>query len=512
VGFKLKYAPAPTKRFGRSTTRGSDTLRSERSPTKFSSPALSAPEVDPKLRAAQMRAIKQMLSHGAVGILVEPGLGKTFMALKTAQILKAKRFIKRVLVISPIKPMYLTWEAENEKWQTGLTFAIAHGHDKLAALHRKVDVTLINPEGLAWLWNQKKRPKFDMLVVDESSKFKRSSTKRFKLLKRMLNDFDRRYILTGSPAPNGLMDLFGQVYILDGGDALGQYTSHYRLAYFSPAGYGGHAWRIQPGAAKRIMARIKPITFSMTNKEYGNLPKLVVQDVPVTLDKRAKEVYDTLENEMMIELKKGRVTAVNAAVVTMKLRQVANGCVYADAETKDPNAAQRQLMHGKQRKVLEVHREKVERLEELVDELEGWPLLVGYEFHHDRDAILKVFPKAAVFDADTKPRELISINTAWRKGEIDLLIAQTAAAAHGLNLQEGPGHAVCNFALTWNFEHYDQFMRRVWRTGQKRTTFLYRLYAVGTVDQDMIKALWLKKMTQNGVFEALKLRLTGRAR
>jgi SNF2 family DNA or RNA helicase len=444
-----------------------------------------------------------MVSRGAAGLLWDPGLGKSRATLHAYNILKIKKFVKAALIIAPLRVVYDVWPNELEKWRLPLTCVVLHGPDKDIALRQHADLYLINPEGLPWLAAQAKRYQlpFDMLVVDESSKFKSSRAQRFKLLKKMLSRFKRRYILTGSPAPNGLLDLWSQAFILDGGDALFQFPSHYQAQYFYQTGFGGYEWALLPGAEEKIYKKLKPLVLRLAAEDYLELPPLVDSDVEVRLPPDARLFYDRLEAELIAELGDGQVTAANAAVAVQKLRQVTGGAVYLD--DADP------MLFGskfkRERDVGLIHRAKLEAVEELLGELEGQPTLVAYEFNHERERLKKLLPLATCL-ADIKPKDVSAALAAWNRGEIPVMLVQPQSVAHGLNLQ-GAGRAIVWYSLTWNLEYYEQLIRRIWRQGQTQRVFNYHLICKDTVDETIAAALKRKAKTQNALLSALKGRM-----
>ncbi|HSB59213.1 MAG TPA: DEAD/DEAH box helicase, partial [Methyloceanibacter sp.] len=420
-----------------------------------------------------------MVSRAEAGLLWDPGLGKTMATLFAYRALRAKNLVKAMLVISPLRPLYETWPTEIENWRLPLKVAMLHGPDKDRELVTPADVYLLNPEGLPWLAKKLKGRElpFDMLVVDESSKFKNNQAKRFKLLKKLLSKFRRRYILTGSPAPNGLLDLWAQAFILDGGDALGKFISHYRAQYFYPTGYGGYEWALIAGAEKKIYRRLAPLMTRLDARDYLKMPALVVPDpIKVRMPDAAWTVYRDLEDELLARFGGKEITAANAAVVTQKLRQVTSGGIYHD-EDFDPQtwgaSKKVKLEFGKRgtaRGWTELHDAKVQATLDLIDELEGQPLIVAYEFNHELERLLKARPGTPYIGGGAKPAEVRDVVQRWNRGELPVLLGQPQSMAHGLNLQAG-GRAVLWFSLTWNLENYDQLIRRVWRQGQSKRVF-----------------------------------------
>lgn len=469
-----------------------------------------------KPRAYMRLAVKFLLEHGAAGLFLDPGLGKTAITLMAFRILLTERLAVRMLVIAPLRPAYLVWPLEALKWLefAGLRVAVLHGKTKTAALLKPgvADVYVINPEGLTWLMRQQgviSSGFFDVLCVDESSKFKNTQTERFKLLKVVLGCFKRRWILTGSPAANGLLDLFGQVYLLDLGRALGRFITHYRTTYFSPTGFGGYTWVPQKGAEKRIYAALAPLVLRMSEKDYLRLPPMTVTDMPIALPNAAMKTYHEMEHQLFVALDRGKAAAVNQAVALMKCRQICNGGLYLDnggLYLDQDHEADARWPRGK-RPWAKVHDAKTEAVVALVDELEGQSCLVAYEFDHDLTRLVAALPSTATrcvvvaAEANTRDR-LVALQRRWDRGEIQVLLVQPQSIAHGLNLQTG-GRAVIMHSLNYNYEDYDQLIRRVYRQGQKKRVFVYRLVARGTVDEVIVASLATKQRGQQALFTAL---------
>lgn len=441
----------------------------------------------------QQTGIKFLLQHACAGLLLDPGLGKTSMMLATFKILKERELVRKMLVIAPLRPCYSVWPGELAKWTNfcNLKLAILHGPEKDKALASDADIYVINPEGLSWLTEQMEGKDWlwDVLAVDESTKFKHSNTLRFKLLKPMLGRFRRRYILTGSPAPNGLMDLFGQIFVLDMGNALGRYITWYRQAYFVP-GPGGFGWVPQRDAAERIYKQVAPLVLRMSAADHLDLPELVFNTIEVTLPPAAKKFYDEMESYLVASFKDNSVTAANAAAATGKCRQIANGGVY----------------YG-EGKTAQVHKAKLEALVDLIEELQGRPALVAYEYEHDLIRLREVLgAEVPYIGGGVSAKRFQEIEQAWNRGELPVLLAQPQSVAHGLNLQ-GVGAAVIWHSLTWNLEDYEQFIRRVWRQGQTERIVVHHLVAKDTIDEVVMKTLQAKDKTQRTLLEALKAHL-----
>lgn len=445
----------------------------------------------------QKKAVAWLLKRGAAGLFLDPGLGKTSIVLAALKILKREKMIRSALVVAPLRVVHSVWPAEMKKWEDfhGLTVTILHGPEKDKNIRRTADVYLINPEGLTWFAARVASKAIelpDVLVIDESTKFKHTQTLRFKILKPLLRKFRRRYILTGTPTPNGLIDLFGQMYIVDQGAALGPYVTKYRNEYFSPTGYGGFKWVPQKDATERIYQKISPLILRLDEKDYLELPPKVVTDVMIDLPKKARELYDKLERELVLRLKEGSVTIANAAVLTSKTRQIASGAIYLS----DQYGVRKPGYH-------EVHEEKLDALVDLIDELSGQPALVAYEFVHERDRILARLPKGTPYiGGGVSGKRGREIEEAFGRGEVPVLLCHPASAGHGLNLQAG--RAVIFYSPTWDLELYDQTIRRVHRQGQKKKVFVYRIVARNTIDRIVLRGVEEKAKGQAALLNMLR--------
>ena len=443
--------------------------------------------------AYQEKAIKFFVERPCAGAFLEPGLGKTSITLAALDILKRKGFVKRTLIIAPLRVCYSVWPREVEKWDefNHISVGVLHGKDKAKVLRERHDIYVINPEGLNWLLTQTRGDwPFDTLVVDESSKFKHTNTHRFKTLKNVLPKFNRRYILTGSPATNSMLDLFGQVYIMDLGATFGPYVTHFRNEYFFQTGYGGYTWVPKPRAEKRIHQELAPRIIRLDAKDYIKLPPLIEDTVVVDLPDVVKAAYQQFEERLRLDFESGKVIAVNAAVATMKCQQIANGGIYLNSETE--------------RTWENMHDAKTEAVVDLVEELEGQPTLIAYNFQHDLDRLKKALGKdVPVIGGGVSAKRSDEIVDAWNRGSIPVLLGHPQAMGHGLNMQ-GAGRAVIWHSLTWDYEVYDQFIRRVWRQGQKGRVFLYHIVARDTIDEAIMTALSRKKKGQQVLLDALR--------
>lgn len=467
----------------------------------------------------QKKAVKFLLEHAAGALFLDPGLGKTAITLAAIKLLKKRGLLSKVLLVAPLRVCHSVWPNEIEKWTDfhGLTYVVLHGPKKEQLLQEEADIYIINPEGLDWLLQVQKtktksgrtkvsvdlrrwkRLSFDTLIIDELSKFKHIHTNRFKAMKLVLGTFARRWGLTGSPAANGLMDLFGQCYILDQGRTLGQYITHYRSKYFDQ-GYDGFSWTLKDGADELIYERVKPLALRMGD-ELLDMPKLVSNNIRVELPSKARQIYDQLEEDLLARLDEGYVTAKTAAVASGKCRQVASGGIYLD---KDVQALVR--LPNSQREWVDLHEAKLDALEELFEELQGAPLLVAYDFKHDLERLRKRFGKDLPFiGSGAAAKDTQRLIDAWNVGDLPGLFVHPQSAAHGLDGLQHVGRHICWHTLTWNYEEYDQLIRRIRRQGNKaQRVYVHHLIAEGTIDEAILGALQVKRRGQNALFDALK--------
>lgn len=458
----------------------------------------------------QKKAVKFLLEHAAGGLFATPGTGKTSAVYAAFKVLKKRCLANKMLVIAPLRPVSLVWPLEAKKWIDfrDLRVEILHGKDKEKALLRDADVYVINYEGLAWLFdiqvhrsptgkksvtiNAAKFQKygFDTLVVDELSRVKHPQSITFKTLKPALQFFSRRWGLTGSPAPNGLTDLFGQCYIMDMGRTFGQYITHFRNQYCNPS-KDGFGWVVREGADKEIYNRIKPLVLRLAAEDYVDMPDLVPRRIMFDLPPEVRQTYDEMEEDMFSRLAAGEVVAANAAAASSKCRQIANGGVYLEDQDE--------------RKWSNLHTMKVDLLHDLYEELQGEPILVAYEFNHDLDRLLIRFGKNTPYiGGGVSTRRAAEIEGAWNRGEIPLLLGHPKSIGHGLNLQASGFH-VCWHSMIWDLEMYQQFTGRVHRQGQKaKRVFVHHIMASKTLDETIWYTLQQKDKTQNALFEALK--------
>jgi SNF2 family DNA or RNA helicase len=440
----------------------------------------------------QKRAIRMLLGQAGAGLFLDPGLGKTSTVLAAFHLLKKKDLVNRMLVVAPIRPMYSVWPYEIQKWAefNHLTIELCHGDNRIPALESDADIVVINPENLLWLFDpQHERwglvsPWFDILCIDESTKFKSYSSKRFKLLQKYLHYFERRWILTGTPMPNTAVDLFSQTYIMDRGAALGRYITHFRKNFmYQPDPYNPYAWELQPYAFDKIVDRLSPLTLRLKAEDYLEMPPIGFNDVIVDLPPEVMAKYKEIEDEFIAEIEGETIVAQNAAAAGIKCRQIANGAVYNEDGT-----------------YVVLHDMKLEALEDLLEELSGKPLLILYEFKHDRERILARFPEVSALGEGAQKDDFLI--QAFNKGKLPALLGHPASMGHGLNMQEVCCN-VCWFGMTWNFEYYDQANRRVWRQGQQAPVMVHRIVSRGTIDGVVAQALRDKEASQEQLMKAI---------
>jgi SNF2 family DNA or RNA helicase len=466
----------------------------------------------------QRNAVKFLLSHGAAALLFDPGMGKTAIVLKALAALKKAQTNERTLVIAPLRVCQLVWPDEPNEWDDlkHMRVGVLHGPNKQKVLDNRADydILVINPEGLDWLLfgsPAEKRARqgridtrrwksfgFDTLVIDELTKFKTTKSVRSKMLKQVLPTFIRRWGLTGTPAPNGLLDLFGQMYVLDLGNSLGQYITHYRFKYFVALDKNGWKWALKPGAEKEIYRAIAPLALRADAEDHLELPTLVPIKHFVELPPEVAKLYETLEDELIAVAQGKDIVASNAAAASTKCRQIANGAVYIDDDLASKVA-------GKKRGVAELHDGKLNALKDLIDELNGQQVLVAYEFNHDQARLRKAFPDA-VFMSDAKTQaKAKQIERDWNDGKIAILFGHPASMGHGLNFQKGNAQHVVWFSMFWDLELYDQFIRRIRRQGNKALrVFVHHIMAKKTIDELVYRVQGSKTKTQASLLNALK--------
>lgn len=441
--------------------------------------------------AYQKRATQFILAHDACGLFLEMGLGKTVIALTAIDELINDRFeVQKVLVIAPLRVAEDTWSRESKKWEhlqhLRISKILGSAADRIRALKQNADVYVINRENVVWLVEyleeNRIRWPFDMVVIDELSSFKNNQAKRFKALRKMRPMMDRVVGLTGTPAANSLMDLWAEMYLLDRGERLGRTLTAYRGNWFRPGygnGYITYKWEPRRGALEDITKRIADITVSMKAEDYLELPDKIETTIEVDMGETGTKLYKEMEKESLIELEGAdEIVALDAAAVMSKLLQMANGFIY-DQEHNS----------------IHLHEAKLDALSEIVEAADA-PVLVFYNFQADKDAILAKFHDARLLENDSTIED-------WNRGKIKMLLAHPASAGYGLNLQEG-GHIMAWYGLPWSLEQYLQAVARLQRQGQKYPVMVYHIIAKGTVDEQVMKSLASKDMTQSALIGILK--------
>lgn len=438
----------------------------------------------------QVFATNFIIDHPSSAVFLECGLGKSVITLSAIEQLMFDYFsVNRVLVIAPLRVARNTWPDEIGKWDhlSDLRCSVVIGTEaeRKAALARKADIYLINRENVDWLISKSgHRFDFDMVVLDELSSFKSAKAKRFKSLMKVRPRIKRIVGLTGTPG--NLMDLWPEFRLLDQGQRLGRYIGAYRTRFFDPDKRNQQmifSYKPKPGAEKDIYQLISDMTISMKSLDYLKMPDCVINEVKVSLSEDEREVYDEMRKEMVLDLNGEEIDAVNAAALSGKLLQMANGAIYTE-----------------EKETIVIHDQKLEALEELIEEANGKSVLVAYWFKHDLERI-KSRIKVREIKTDKDIRD-------WNDGKIPVGLVHPASAGHGLNLQAG-GSTLIWFGLTWSLELYQQTYARLWRQGQKETVVIHHIIAKDTIDEDVIRSLKLKEKTQDGIIEAVKARIGG---
>ena len=441
----------------------------------------------------QKYAIDYIETHPIAAVLLDMGLGKTSITLTAIGDLLFDSFeVHKVLVIAPLRVARETWSAELQKWDHlhGLNYSVVVGSEaeRKAALMRNADIYIINRENVQWLIEDSSIPfDYDMVVIDELSSFKNHNTKRFRSLLKVRPRVNRIVGLTGTPASNGLMDLWAEFRILDMGKRLGRFITKYRTDYFQPDKRNGqivYSYKPLPYAEDAIYRQISDITISMKAADHLKMPELVSSEYSVRLSDDEKQKYTDLKQELVLSLGDAEITAANAASLSGKLSQMANGAIYDD--------------NGE---VIQIHDRKLDALEDIIEAANGKPILVAYWFKHDLIRISERLknlhiPFSRLDDSDSIRR--------WNNGEIPVALIHPASAGHGLNLQSG-GSTLVWFGLTWSLELYQQTVARLWRQGQiSKTVVVQHIVTKGTIDNRIMKALSQKELTQTALIDAVK--------
>lgn len=438
----------------------------------------------------QKYAAKRIINEPNVGLFLDMGLGKTISTLMAVSRLIDEFKVARVLVIAPKRVAEHTWTTETSKWsQTShlsVTSLIGSKKKREAALYELSDIYVISVDNLVWLVEQDYWP-FDMVVLDEASLFKNHKSKRFKALLKVRHKIKRLVELTGTPAPNDLLDIWPLIYLLDGGKRLGNNFNQYRARYFTPGarnGYIVYSWKLATGSDQLIHEAIRDVTVSMKAQDYLTMPKLTHNVVSVSLSPSERRLYNELEKESIIEFEKGDVVAESAATLTTKLLQLANGQVYNENGDIQP-----------------VHRKKIEALRDIIEDSNGQSILVFYNFKHD----------LAIIEKELKKYQPVRLKgsaeiDAWNRGEIRVLCAHPRSAGHGLNLQQG-GHIAVWYGLTYSLEAYEQANARLYRQGQDKPVIIHHIETIDSMDQQVMRILQRKQRGQDALMQAVKARI-----
>ena len=460
-----------------------------------------------KPHSYQMTGVVLMISQACAGLLYKPGRGKTSVVYMAFRILQDKGFVNKVLVIAPLRPAYVVWPHQKDRYEEFQHFKvnILHGPNKEALLQDdSADIYVVNPEGLAWLFGATKngtrgvtldhkrldylRKKFGMLVVDESAKFRDTNTTRFKIIRQAVKSFKRRYILNGSPRPKSLENLFGQIYILDEGQSLGRYITHFRTEYFIPSNMGTYTeWTPQPGADKRIAEKIAPLV--QVVERGSNEPELVFHDVWVKLPPEAMKKYLSMEAMLVADIEAGRIIAQNAAVASGKCRQICNGGLYTGED------GQWELIHN----------EKLSALEDLLEQIGGDPALISYEFKFDRERISNMWNERIPCISTGNMKHDTRMIQEFSRGEHMAVMGQSQSVAIGTDGLQDSCADIIMLGCPWDFYIYEQLIDRVRRQGSKaaRVT-VHRILALDTLDEKIISVLDSRDRSQTAFMDMLK--------
>lgn len=438
----------------------------------------------------QKYSIQKIIENNKYGLFLDMGLGKTVSTLTAFSDLQLLDTDK-MLVIAPLNVAKDTWADEINKWEhlKHMTVSKVLGTPKqrIDALKQDADIYITNKENTKWLCDYYKKDwPFDMIVVDELSTFKNHTSQRFKALKKKLPLVKRFVGLTGTPSPNSMMDLWAQVYLIDSGERLEKSFTRFRERYFKPTHQvSEHVfnWELREDAEELIYQKIEDVCISMKASDYLNMPERIDTSQEVTLSNEERKLYEELERDYILESEDdGTIVAQSGASLSQKLLQLSNGAVYTDEQD-----------------VRQVHDRKLDKLEEIVEESQGQPILLFYNFKHDKERILERFKQVVVLGSEGYKDE-------WDKGNIEILLAHPASAGHGLNLQQG-GHIIVWFGLTWSLELYQQANARLYRQGQDNTTIIHHIMTENTIDQRVYKALQNKELTQDELMNAVKARI-----
>ena len=453
------------------------------------------------LHEYQNYCVEYLKTHPEAMLFLSMGLGKSVTALTAILDLMFDSFdVGKVLVIAPLRVAKTVWPEERDTWEHAnflkMSVIVGSAKQREAAMRVPADIYVINRENVKWLvdYLEKRRIPwpFDMVVIDELSSFKNHQSQRWKALRKVRPQIKRLVGLTGTPASNGLMDLWAETFLVDKGARLGRFITRYREAYFKPAGmnpYNGVVYNYEPlpGAEEAIYSKISDITVSMKALDYLDMPEQVLVNHFVDMEPNERKLYDDMKKQLLVEVDGEKIDAANAAVLSGKLLQMANGAIYND-----------------ERQMRIIHNRKLEMLGDLIEQANGQNVLVAYWYQHDHERIQEYLT-----DLGYKPRDLKSDQDIadWNAGKIQVGLISPASAGHGLNIQKG-GHILIWFSLIWSLEMYQQTNARLWRQGQKEVVTIHHIVTRDTVDGDVLNALKHKDMTQQNLISAVKAHLT----
>ncbi len=451
-----------------------------------------------KLHEYQIRGAEFWINNPRTYFAVDMGLGKTAIVLHALTKIK-----KPALIIAPLRPVYTTWPEEISKWGFNLSYTIIHGPNKLEAFERKTDVYITNFESIPFVYDtlvflvQNKKPiPFEVCIIDEGSMIKSHRTKRHKYFEAIRKVFPKyRAILSGTPAPNSLLDLWSQYYFLCDGDALFERFSRYRVSYFNADKWNPYTYTIKPKADTKIYKRIAPYTFRLDEKDYIKLPEITYNYVNLDLPKKLNKQYKELKKEFILSINNIECKALNAASLSLKLRQFLQGFLYYF--TDEVNAKGEFI-----RFTTEIHNLKLKALENLVNET-GQPILCAIQFKHELDMIRRIYPEVPIIAGGTKNSDSLMYIQQWNRRQLPLLLCHPASISHGVNLQSG-GNIIIWYCLTWSLEQYQQFNKRIHRQGQKKGVVINHLTINNTIDSRVAEVLAHKNITQQALLDYLK--------
>lgn len=454
-------------------------------------------------RGYQWEAIKFLLGRKGAGIFADPGLGKTGIVLSTLRILKKCNPNYKALIIAPLPVVINTWPEECRDWQDfeGFKTVVLHGRDKEKLAGQEADIYVLNAENIFWLFDLIVKEfdefPFDMLVIDESTLFKNWSSKRTKVLREFRDFFDKIILLTGTPTPKGLMDMFAQMYLIDGGDSLGKYITRFRTKYFDPCGYKNKNWELREGSDTLIKKAITGNTLRIERGDVIDMPALNEIVIPVLLPPKIQKIYDEFEKKMFSEVEGDGIFIPSKSMYYNVCRQLAAGILYKPNELF--------IDVGAKKKIYETHTAKLDALERLSDDMYLSPLLVAYQFNFNREQIKKhaIGKRSKVLEGTDKQTQLSQYKKGFLAGEIPILAVHPASVSHGLNLHKGPGRSVVWLSPTNNLEHYIQLNDRIYRPGVGGPVNIYVLVAKNTIDEVVYSDLKKAQTGQSDFLESL---------